>query len=92
MPDLNCNQLLALLVKDNLAGAEILGGLRSIGLPICNAMPHAFDIFEDQFRTAEGFFTVLGLLGGTSMLRVHEVAQVRAVVEAMRLLDVSSEA
>ena len=66
--------------------------LRGIGLPICNAMPHAFDIFEDQFRTAEGFFTVLGLLGGTSMLRVHEVAQVRAVVEAMRLLDVSSEA
>lgn len=66
--------------------------LRGLGLPICNAMPHAFDIFEDQFRSAEGFFTVLGLLGGTSMLRVHEVAHVRAVVEAMRLLDVSSQA
>lgn len=66
--------------------------LRSLGLPICNAMPHAFDIFEDQFRTAEGYFAVLGVLGGTSMLRVHEVAHVRAVVEAMRLLDVSSDA
>jgi dihydropteroate synthase len=66
--------------------------LRSLGLPICNAMPHAFDIFEDQFRTAEGFFTVLGMLGGTSMFRVHEVAHVRAVLEAMRLLDVSSGA
>ena len=66
--------------------------LRSLGLPICNAMPHAFDIFEDQFRTAEGYFAVLGVLGGTSMLRVHEVAHVRAVVEAMRLLDVASDA
>ena len=34
--------------------------LRGLGVPICNAMPHAFDIFEDQFRVAEGFFTVLG--------------------------------
>ena len=66
--------------------------LRSLGLPICNAMPHAFDIFEDHFRTAEGYFAVLGVLGGTSMLRVHEVAHVRAVVEAMRLLDVASDA
>ena len=66
--------------------------LRSLGLPICNAMPHAFDIFEDQFRTAEGFFAVLGLLGGTSMFRVHEVAHVHAVLEAMRTLGVDSGA
>jgi dihydropteroate synthase len=60
--------------------------LRVLGVPICNAMPHAFDIFEDQFRTAEGFFTVLSLLGGTSILRTHEVAQVSAVVTAMGAL------
>ena len=64
--------------------------LRSLGLPICNAMPHAFDIFEDQFRTAEGFFATLGLLGGTSMFRVHEVAQVRAVLTALDSLDVNA--
>lgn len=60
--------------------------LRALGVPICNAMPHAFDIFEDQFRVAEGFFTVLGLLGGTSILRTHEVAQVSAVITAMQML------
>ena len=60
--------------------------LRALGVPICNAMPHAFDIFEDQFRAAEGFFTVLGLLGGTSILRTHEVAQVSAVITAMQML------
>ena len=60
--------------------------LRGLGVPICNAMPHAFDIFEDQFRVAEGFFTVLGLLGGTSIVRTHEVAQVSAVITAMQML------
>ena len=60
--------------------------LRALGVPICNAMPHAFDIFEDQFRVAEGFFTVLGLLGGTSIVRTHEVAQVSAVITAMQML------
>ena len=63
--------------------------LRRLGVPICNAMPHAFDLFEDQFRTAEGFFTVLGMLGGTSILRTHEVAQVSAVVTAMKELGCS---
>jgi dihydropteroate synthase len=61
--------------------------LRELGLPICNAVPHAFDLFEDQFRTAEGFFTVLSLLGGTSVVRTHEVPQVAAVVSAMGLLS-----
>ena len=61
--------------------------LRSLGVPICNAMPHAFDLFEDQFRSAEGFFAVLGRLGGTNVFRTHEVAHVRAVLDAMAVLD-----
>jgi dihydropteroate synthase len=63
--------------------------LRRLGLPLCHALPHAFDIFEDQFRSAEGFFAVLAALGGTSMLRTHEVSQVRAIVRAMRSLAVT---
>lgn len=61
--------------------------LRRLGLPICHAMPHAFDLFEDQFRTAEGFFTVLGFLGGTGVFRTHEVPNVVAVLRAMTALD-----
>ena len=61
--------------------------LRALGMPICNALPHAFDLFEENFRTAEGFYAVLAMLGGTSILRTHEVAQVRAVVGAMAALD-----
>jgi dihydropteroate synthase len=62
--------------------------LRSLGAPICNALPHAFDVFEDEFRKAEGFFAVLARLGGTDLFRTHEVQHVRAVLAAMALLDV----
>ena len=62
--------------------------LRVLGLPICHALPHAFDLFEDHFRTAEGFFAVLARLGGASMFRTHEVAHVGAVLRAMRELSI----
>ena len=62
--------------------------LRPLGYPICHALPHAFDLFEDHFRTAEGFFAVLASLGGVSMMRTHEVAQVSRVLRAMESLGV----
>ncbi len=63
--------------------------LRVLGVPICNALPHAFDLFEEHFRGGEAFFAVWAVLGGTSVLRTHEVARVRPVVAAMRELAVS---
>ncbi len=62
--------------------------LRSLGVPVCNALPHAFDLFEEEFRKAEGFFAVIAQLGGTHLFRTHEVAHVRAVLGAMGNLDV----
>ena len=62
--------------------------LRTLGVPVCNALPHAFDLFEDEFRKAEGFFAVLASLGGTHLFRTHEVAHVRAVLTSMAALDV----
>lgn len=61
--------------------------LRRLGLPIAHALPHAFDLFEDEFRTAESFFAVLARLGGTGMFRTHEVPRVRAAALAMAGLD-----
>ena len=61
--------------------------LRTLGLPVCHALPHAFDLFEDQFRQAEAFFAVLAHLGGTSVMRTHEVASVVPVLRAMTSLD-----
>jgi dihydropteroate synthase len=60
--------------------------LRSLGVPICQALPHAFDLFEEEFRTAEAFFTVLAVLGRVNVLRTHEVGRVAAVLRASRAL------
>ena len=57
--------------------------LRELGYPICQALPHAFDLFEDEFRTAESFFAVIASLGGVNLLRTHEISKVRAVITAM---------
>jgi dihydropteroate synthase len=57
--------------------------LRRLGVPICQSVPHAFDLFEEEFRTAEAFFTVLATLGGAGLVRTHEVARVVAVLRAM---------
>jgi dihydropteroate synthase len=61
--------------------------LRRLGVPVCNALPHAFDLFEEEFRKAEGFFAMLARLGGTDLFRTHEVGHVRAVLAAMDALD-----
>ena len=63
--------------------------LRSLGCPVAISLPHAFDLFEDEFRRAEGFFTVLAALGGTHLLRIHEVPHVVRTLRALDVLEVS---
>ena len=62
--------------------------LRPLGVPVCNVVPHTFDLFGDEFRKAEGFFGVFAALGGTHLVRTHEVAHLRVVLRAMAALDV----
>jgi dihydropteroate synthase len=72
--------------------AQVLLGsfrLRTLGVPVCQALPHAFDLFEEEFRTAEGFFAVLASLGRVNLIRTHEVARVHAVLRAMSALAIS---
>jgi dihydropteroate synthase len=58
--------------------------LRRLGWPVCQALPHAFEYFEEEVRCAEPFFGVLALLGQTDLLRTHEVAKLRGVIDAMK--------
>ncbi len=60
--------------------------LRTLGFPVCQALPHAFEYFEEEVRCAESFFGVLALLGQVDLLRTHEVAKVRGVLETLRTL------
>jgi dihydropteroate synthase len=60
--------------------------LRRLGVPVCQSVPHGFGLFQDEFRTGEGFFTVLARLGGAGMIRTHEVPRVVPVLRALREL------
>ncbi|WP_432477622.1 dihydropteroate synthase [Nocardioides sp. GXQ0305] len=63
--------------------------LRSLGVPVAVSVPHSFDLFEDEFRRAEGFFTVLAALGGTQLVRIHEVPHVVRTLRALDVLEIS---
>lgn len=63
--------------------------LRELGVPIGSVLPHTLQLFEDQFRTAEGFHAVFATLAGVHLLRVHEVSHLRTVLSAMDELEVS---
>jgi len=58
--------------------------LRTLGFPVCHALPHAFEYFGEEVRCAEPFFAVLAALGRTDLFRTHEVARTRAVLETLR--------
>ena len=60
--------------------------LRTLGVPVCQIMPHAFDLFQEEFRSAEGVFAVLGKLGGVGIMRVHEVSRVVATLRMMAII------
>jgi dihydropteroate synthase len=57
--------------------------LRTLGYPICNALPHAFEFFGDEVRCAEPYFAVLAALGKTDLFRTHEVPRIKAVLDTM---------
>ncbi len=59
--------------------------LRTLGFPICHALPHAFEFFGDEVRCAEPFFAVLASLGKTDLFRTHEVPRIKAVLETLKV-------
>jgi dihydropteroate synthase len=57
--------------------------LRTLGFPVCHALPHAFEYFGEEVRCAEPFFAVLAALGRTDMFRTHEVPRIKAVLDTL---------
>jgi dihydropteroate synthase len=58
--------------------------LRTLGCPVCHALPHAFEFFREEVRCAEPFFAVLAALGRTDVFRTHEVPRIKAVLDTLR--------
>src|ERR1039458_7357835 len=59
--------------------------LRTLGFPICHALPHAFEFFRDEVRCAEPFFAMLAVLGKTDLFRTHEVPRLKAVLDTLKV-------
>jgi dihydropteroate synthase len=59
--------------------------LRTLGFPVCHALPHAFEFFGDEVRCAEPFFAVLAALGKTDLFRTHEVPRLKAVLDTLKV-------
>jgi dihydropteroate synthase len=59
--------------------------LRELSFPVCHALPHAFDFFQDEVRCAEPFFAVLAALGKTDLFRTHEVPRIKAVLDTLKI-------
>ncbi len=57
--------------------------LRELGFPVCHALPHAFEYFQEEVRCAEPFFAVLAALGKTDLFRTHEVRRIKAVLDTL---------
>ncbi len=62
--------------------------LHELGYPTFNILPHASEIFlEDGRRAAEPFFSVLALLGGTHVIRSHEIRTVHRIRQVMDMYE-----
>ncbi len=57
--------------------------LRKLGFPVCHALPHAFEYFGEEVRSAEPFFAILAALGKTDLFRTHEVPKIKAVLDTL---------
>lgn len=57
--------------------------IRTLGFPTCHALPHAFECFGEEVRSAEGFFAVLAALGKTDLFRTHEVPRTQSVLRTL---------
>ncbi|MBT5705206.1 dihydropteroate synthase [bacterium] len=63
--------------------------LYNLGKPVCHALPHAFEFFESDVRSAEPFFAILAALGKTNVFRTHEVSQTKAVLNTLSCIGPS---
>jgi dihydropteroate synthase len=59
--------------------------LRTLGFPVCHALPHAFEYFGEEVRSAEAFFAVLAALGKTDLFRTHEVPRIKSALDTLQV-------
>lgn len=56
---------------------------RKLGFPVFNQIPTAIEFFGEEFRSAQMLTGVFAALGKNDLVRTHEVAKVKALLETM---------
>ena len=59
---------------------------RKLGFPVFNQIPTAIEFFGEEFRSAQMLTGVFAALGKNDLVRTHEVAKVKALLETMSCL------
>ena len=60
--------------------------LRSMGFPVCQSMPNAFEHFQEHVTSAEVLFGTVAALGGSDLIRTHEPGKMAAVLKTLGTL------
>ncbi|NET25268.1 dihydropteroate synthase [Okeania sp. SIO1I7] len=60
--------------------------LRKLGFPVFISVPSALEIFGEEVRSAQVVTAVFAALGKVDMIRTHEIAKIKAVLETMSLV------
>lgn len=60
--------------------------LKKLGFPVFNATPSAMELFGEELRSAQVFSSIFAALGGSNVIRTHETAKVRAVLDTLSLV------
>lgn len=55
--------------------------LKKLGFPVFNMIPTAMEFFGEEVRSAQVFMSVFAALGGSNIVRTHETAKIRAILD-----------
>ena len=60
--------------------------LKTLGFPVFFSLPTPLEVFGEEVRSAQVFTAVFAALGKVDLIRTHEVAKVKAILETLSLL------
>jgi len=57
--------------------------LKKLGFPVFNMIPTSMEFFGEEVRSTQVFMSVFAALGGSNIVRTHETAKIRAVLDIL---------
>jgi len=58
--------------------------LKKLGFPVFNMIPTSMEFFGEEVRSTQVFMSVFAALGGSNIVRTHETAKIRAVLDIIQ--------